>query len=129
VEVGEFVYYIGNPLIDIVRPITFPIGEEYVPHGGLQWAMTTALTGLAAAETTIDHDGLFTNSAPILMTLRFNGLSMGLASQDSVQPPVSTPEPTSLALVMFGPISLLASRQRRRWASLNHVARLPSLRF
>jgi hypothetical protein len=112
--VNGLVYYFGDWLPGYAPPVEVSLNEEVLYRGGLQSAMITALAGLAAAETTIDHDGLFTNFAPSLMSLRFNGLSMGLAAQDSVQTPVETPEPTGLALLMFGSISLLASRLRRR---------------
>jgi hypothetical protein len=112
---NEFMYYVAPSLMGLPGEVIPLAGNVY--SGGLQSAMITKLTGLAAAETTIDHDGVYNNynnSAPVLMTLRFNGLSMEVASQDSLVPPVATPEPASLALLIFGPISLLASRLRRR---------------
>jgi hypothetical protein len=111
---GELVYYLAPSLLGYAPPVEVSLNDEVLHRGGLQWAMTTALAGLKAAETTIDHDGLYTNFAPSLMSLRFNALSMDLASQDLVQPPVETPEPGSLALLLFGAISLLASGLRRR---------------
>jgi hypothetical protein len=111
---GEVVYYLAPSLLGYAPPVEVSLNDEVLHRGGLQWAMTTALAGLKAAETTIDHDGLYTNFAPSLMSLRFNALSMDLASQDSLQPAVETPEPAGLALLMFGSISVLASGLRRR---------------
>jgi hypothetical protein len=92
-----------------------PLVEVYMQHlFGVPSATLIELTG-SFSSANFGYDGL--NNVTIVPSLRFasfNAFDTGLTNQVSTEPPAATPEPSGLALIMFGPISLLASLRRRR---------------
>jgi hypothetical protein len=114
VEHDGLVYYTYQTIDSAASVIPNLVVPMKSPHGGLQAAMMTALTGLPASEVfAFDGSNQF-NVAPTLLFTSLDATGADLTDRVSFESAVAAPEPATLALVGLASIALAGMVCRRR---------------